>query len=78
MFLQKNIQARERNEINLIKFKNSYEENVATSKEGNYSNSKFHNSGAMHFNPPRSKRFPGENKGEAKPGPGQYDCNTGL
>lgn len=46
--------------------------------DGKYFESKFRSSGALSFNPARSKRFPEQNKGLQNPGPGQYPLNTGI
>jgi len=57
----------------------AYNPEAAIKDDGLYHNSKFKNSGAMHFNPPKSKRFDENTKGD-KPGPGAYDVrkSTGI
>ncbi|KRX09777.1 hypothetical protein PPERSA_02649 [Pseudocohnilembus persalinus] len=49
----------------------------ALSQSGTYFNSKFKSSGAMHWNPPRSKRFP-KNQADDVPGPGQYPLKISI
>ncbi|EGR30854.1 hypothetical protein IMG5_122550, partial [Ichthyophthirius multifiliis] len=55
----------------------SYPIPTAISSNGRYFNSKFNSSGALNFNPARSKRFPDQNRNQA-PGPGAYAPNTGI